>query len=120
MILIPTLPAIYHSMFAVPNLALENAMACRVYRAVQLGFIKDPESTHYGNTVESPNSAPKESHCELAFKCPTLDESRNMHIIVNITQTTDMDIDDGHILGQRELSVEEGSDVCDQAQEPTN
>jgi len=111
MILIPNLPTIYHSMFSVPNLALENAMACRVYRAVILGFIKDPESTHHGNTVESPNNAPKESDRGLAFKHHTSDESRNMHVIANITQTPEMDIYDGHTLGQRESSIEEGSDV---------
>src|SRR5882672_12561570 len=91
MILIPNIPAIYHLMFSIPNLALENAMACRVYRAVKLGFIRNPESTQYGHTIGYP-SAPKEPDHELAFKQPTLDESRSMHVIVNITQTTDIDV----------------------------
>ena len=86
MILIPNIPAIYHLMFSIPNLALENAMACRVYRAVKLGLIKNPESTQYVNTVGYP-SAPKEPDHELAFKQPTLDKSHSMHAIVNITQT---------------------------------
>jgi hypothetical protein len=98
MILIPNIPIIYHSMFSIPNLALENAMACRVYRAVKLGFIRNPESTQYGHTVGFP-SALKEPDHELAFKQPTLDESRSMHVIVNITQTTDIDADDDHVSG---------------------
>ena len=91
MILIPNIPSIYPSLFSVPNLALENAMACRVYRAVKLGFIGNPESTQYEHTVGFP-SAPKEPDHELAFKQPTLHESRGMHIIVNNTQTADIDV----------------------------
>ncbi|KIM78349.1 hypothetical protein PILCRDRAFT_75720, partial [Piloderma croceum F 1598] len=110
MILIPNLPTIYHSMFSVPNLALKNAMACRVYRAVILGFIKDPESTHHGNTIEFPINAPKASDRGLAFKHPTLDES---HHCEYHTDTGNGYIYDGHTLGQWESSMEEGSDICD-------
>lgn len=31
----------YKALLSVPGVALENAMACRVYRAVVLGFIND-------------------------------------------------------------------------------
>ncbi|KAJ6507466.1 hypothetical protein DFH09DRAFT_1375008 [Mycena vulgaris] len=34
-----SMPPIIHAMFAIPNVALENAMACRVFRALRLGFI---------------------------------------------------------------------------------
>ena len=98
MILIPNIPAVQHLMLSIPNLALENAMACRVYRAVKLGFIMNPESTQYGHTVGFP-SAPKEPDHEIAFKQPTLDESCSMHVIVNITQTADIDADDDHVSG---------------------
>ena len=118
MILIPNIPTTYPSLFSVPNLALENAMACRVYRAVKLGFIGNPESTQYGHTIGFP-SAPKEPDHELAFKQPTFDESRSMHVIVNITLTTDIDVDDDHVSGQRGSLVDEGSDVFDQAQKHT-
>ena len=118
MILIPNIPTIYHSMFSIPNLALESAMACRVYRAVKLGFIKNPESTQYGNTVGFP-SALKEPDHELAFKQPTLDESRSMHFIVNITQATDIDVDDDQVSGQRGSLVDEGTDIYDQTQKHT-
>ncbi|KAJ7434706.1 hypothetical protein FB451DRAFT_1063145 [Mycena latifolia] len=45
MLLDPSLPPVLHAMFAIPNVALENAMACRVFRALRLGFIPpDSES----------------------------------------------------------------------------
>ena len=118
MLLIPNVSTLYHSIFSIPNIALENAMACHVYRAVKLGFIRNPESTQYGNTVGFP-SALKEPDHELAFKQPTLDESRSMHIIVNITQTG-TGVDDDHVSGQRGSLVDESSDVYDQAQKHTS
>lgn len=36
--LIPSVPPIYRAMFAAPNFALENSMACRVYRNLKFGF----------------------------------------------------------------------------------
>ncbi|KAJ7605795.1 hypothetical protein FB45DRAFT_951962 [Roridomyces roridus] len=34
------LPPSLHTLFSSPNIALENAMACRVYRALRLGMIR--------------------------------------------------------------------------------
>ena len=109
MLLMSNLPVFYHWMFSVPNLALENAMACRVYRAVKLGVIKNHQSANYGITVTYP-SAPEASSHELAFKQPTLDESHNVNIVVDITQMTDTDMNDGRVSRQEEPLVEEGSD----------
>ncbi|KIJ38706.1 hypothetical protein M422DRAFT_231070 [Sphaerobolus stellatus SS14] len=40
MILAPaSLPAVFHAMFTVPNMALANSMACRVYREIKFGRI---------------------------------------------------------------------------------
>ncbi|KAJ7145635.1 hypothetical protein C8R44DRAFT_836822, partial [Mycena epipterygia] len=45
MYLASPVPPVFRSMFSVPNVALENAMACRVFRALRLGFIvPDSES----------------------------------------------------------------------------
>ena len=93
MILTPDIPAVYHTMLAIPKLALQNAMACRVYRAVKLGFIKDPPSTHIGTTLRF-NSAPSESDHELPFTRPTSDKSRNVQITVNTTHL-EMDLKQG-------------------------
>ncbi|EPQ53552.1 hypothetical protein GLOTRDRAFT_24191, partial [Gloeophyllum trabeum ATCC 11539] len=38
--LLAPIPATFHALFTVPNLALQNAMACRVYRQLKLGIIR--------------------------------------------------------------------------------
>ncbi|TFK50407.1 hypothetical protein OE88DRAFT_1660773 [Heliocybe sulcata] len=45
MILTPSVPAVFHAMFTVPNVALENAMACRVFRELKLGLLRGPEDS---------------------------------------------------------------------------
>ncbi|EPQ51305.1 hypothetical protein GLOTRDRAFT_49043 [Gloeophyllum trabeum ATCC 11539] len=45
MVLTPSVPAVYHAMFTVPNLALENAMAGRVFRQLKLGMLHGGEET---------------------------------------------------------------------------
>lgn len=41
-------------MFTVPNVALQNAMACRVFRLLKLGVISDsPTDTHYSSAFRS-------------------------------------------------------------------
>ena len=40
-ILTPSIPPIIRAMFTVPNVALQNTMACRVYRLLKLGLIQD-------------------------------------------------------------------------------
>lgn len=44
-ILAPSFPPILHAMFTVPNIALTNAMACRVYRQVRLGLLLEKPLT---------------------------------------------------------------------------
>ncbi|TFK47489.1 hypothetical protein OE88DRAFT_1738410 [Heliocybe sulcata] len=39
--LLAPIPAVYHALFTIPNLALQNAMACRVYRQLRLGIIQE-------------------------------------------------------------------------------
>ncbi|CAL1702480.1 unnamed protein product [Somion occarium] len=40
-ILTPSVPPVLRAMFAIPNVALQNAMACRVFRLIKLGMITD-------------------------------------------------------------------------------
>jgi hypothetical protein len=111
MLLAPGIPGVFHSMLSVPNLCLENAMACRVYRAVKLGFIKNPQITHLGISLRSTTVPDDESGHELVFKTPTLDKSRNMQVHVDITRTTDMELRDDRASGKRASLVAEGSDT---------
>lgn len=45
LILMPGVPPVLRAMFAIPNTALQNAMACRVYRQIKLGLIKEDETS---------------------------------------------------------------------------
>jgi hypothetical protein len=45
-------PPVYKAMFSVPNIALESAMACRVFRGVKLGRIVDNNTTHNHTTLQ--------------------------------------------------------------------
>jgi hypothetical protein len=112
MLQVSSVPPVYQTMLSVPNLALENAMACRVYRAVKLGLIRDYHSSHYAITVPSLSTTNPTNH-ELAFKRPTLNESRNMEVNVNITTSTDTELRDDHLLGKEAPLVKGGSDIID-------
>lgn len=44
-ILAPSFPPVLHAMFTVPNIALTNAMACRVFRQLRLGILMEKPLT---------------------------------------------------------------------------
>jgi hypothetical protein len=70
-------------------------MACRVYRAVKLGFIKDSSTINFNMTIQF-NTAPEVSGYELPSKRPTFEESHNMQAIVDVTITTNPDMYGDH------------------------
>lgn len=45
MVLAPHVPPVYHAMFTIPNVALMNSMACRVFRAIKFGTLKAKPTT---------------------------------------------------------------------------
>ncbi|GJJ08666.1 hypothetical protein Clacol_002885 [Clathrus columnatus] len=58
MILAPaSLPAPYHAMFTVPNIAITNSMACRVFRDVKFGRIMMTTSTPVASGSRMPSFA---------------------------------------------------------------
>ena len=105
MLVSPDIPPIFHSILSVPNLALENAMACRVFRAVKLGFVKDYESSHVGISLGSSTARDDTGH-ELAFKRAALAESR-IRIGVEIIKETDSKMYADNALGEQS-SLEDG------------
>jgi len=111
MLIAPGIPAVYHSMLSLPDLALANAMACRVFRAVKLGFIKSFQSTHYNSRNTGRSSAPDATGNELAFKRPTLHEARNLQVNVAISTTTDIKLHDDNMSGKPTSLVANGSDA---------
>ena len=90
LLLSPSVPSVYQAILSVPNIALENAMACRVYRAVKLGVIKNPQYTVFELSTRS--HIADEWNRELASKQPTLDRSPNVQINVDVMRTTDAEI----------------------------
>ena len=89
LLLSPSVPSVYQGILSVPNIALENAMACRVYRAVKLGVIKNPQYTVFELSARSHNT--DEWNREFTFKQPTLDRSPNVQINVDVMRTTDVE-----------------------------
>lgn len=74
-----TLGPVYQALLGIPAAALENAMACRVYRAAALGFIDDgtEETSDPGmfTTVLSEN----EGTDNIALKSDRLDMKSGLH-----------------------------------------
>ncbi|KAH7872215.1 uncharacterized protein C8R40DRAFT_1205205, partial [Lentinula edodes] len=57
MILAPaSLPAVFHAMFTVPNIAIGNSMACRVFRDIKFGHIN--ATSTLGSTTQNRNTLP--------------------------------------------------------------
>lgn len=108
MLLVPV-PSVYRAMLSVPNLALENAMACRVYRAVKLGSIQDPPTTHSIKTLRF-NTATAKSSREMPFNQPTSDEPRNTVQV----DMTDLEVGVEHKYGKPSL-LQGDSDAYDGA-----
>jgi hypothetical protein len=101
MLLVPGVPAISRAMLSVPSLALANAMACRVYRAVKLGLIEDPISTISLKTLQF-NSAPTQPDHELSFERPNFGES--------LVDMTNLGINADHALTlQKDLEAFDGA-----------
>lgn len=82
-IMAPSVPPILSGMFSIPNVALQNTMACRVYRLLKLGRISDdPESFTMGSGNVSLPWIVKSRH--------TLDgvQSRRSEGICNLNSST--------------------------------
>jgi len=66
----PTIPAVYKSTPAIPNIALQNAMACRVHRHLKLGLITENTfpSFYFSDSPPHPNTR-KTAITSLQFRC---------------------------------------------------
>lgn len=64
-------------------------MACRVFRAVKLGLIKDTHLTTNGSTLRS-TRLQFDNGDSIALKQSTFESSRNVHVNVDVTKTTDL------------------------------
>lgn len=66
-------------------------MACRVFRAVKLGFIKDGTTSNFGTTTPSSRIQFSPDN-DIALKRSTFDNStrNNMQVNVEIVKTSEM------------------------------
>ena len=109
MLMSPSVPVLYRPVLSIPNLALENAMASRVYRAVKLGLIKNFHSTQFGISTRS-SGARDNTGNEITFKNRPLSGPTNLQVNVDIATTTDSNILSGDVSGKSFLG-EESSDA---------
>ncbi|KAL5530968.1 hypothetical protein ACEPAG_3844 [Sanghuangporus baumii] len=56
MILAPSVPPVYRAMFTIPSVAVENCMACKVYRDVRLGVTQSVAIQHSSRSAVSSNT----------------------------------------------------------------
>ncbi|KAG1725080.1 uncharacterized protein EDB91DRAFT_1062437 [Suillus paluster] len=90
MILAPSAPPVYHAFLSLPNIALENSMACRVFRSIHLGRIGVPTSTSAGFSTSAEPRLPSgirfEDRSLRAIRPQLYNDSRSP---LSITVTTE-------------------------------
>ena len=83
MLLLPGVYPTSRAMFSAPILAISNTMACRIYRAIRLGFIQDLPSTISTEDIQF-NVVPRKPTGVDSLR-PTSDDPH--HILVDMTLT---------------------------------
>ncbi|KIM82763.1 hypothetical protein PILCRDRAFT_70458 [Piloderma croceum F 1598] len=106
MLISPSVPVLYRPILSIPNLALENTMACRVHRAVKLGLIKNFSGTQFEISTLSSGTRDNTGN-EFTLKNRNLNGPTNLQVNVDIATTTDSNI---HVSGKAFLG-EESSDA---------
>ncbi|KAH8078389.1 hypothetical protein BXZ70DRAFT_659522 [Cristinia sonorae] len=107
-ILTASVPPILRAMFSIPNLALQNAMACRVYRQLKIGLIREQpnpvvltsrvsNTLHFSRSVMSTKQREQQSQVQSHISLRDISGSRTMSVPV-----LQVDID-----RQVEVSVDE-------------
>ncbi|KAJ7475498.1 hypothetical protein B0H11DRAFT_2032426 [Mycena galericulata] len=91
----PSVNATFHGIFPMPNIALENVMACRVFRALRLGLLRDNESdfsTGMGGSASLPNRRGPTRSGNIALGGLSVHQRASE---LNIQMTKEVDISDG-------------------------
>jgi len=87
----PNVPPLYQTMLSVPGIALENVVACFIFRSIRLDFIKDPRTTSVFMTTRPLSRLHFASENETRSQNDTLGDSRNLQVNVEMTKTTDIE-----------------------------
>lgn len=105
----PNIPGQLHSLLGSAYFSLANVMACRVFRAVLLGFIKDPQmDTSDISSVVRPAMRKQRSddYDTTLFKHHKSGLSPNSKVNLAIKVDTQTESSDGSILWDRTLAEE--------------
>jgi len=87
----PNVPPLYQTMLSVPGIALENVVACFIFRSIRLDFIKDPQTTSVFITTRPLSRLHFVSENETRSQNVSLGDSRNLQVNVEMTKTTDIE-----------------------------
>jgi len=89
MLYLPSVPTTYRTMFTVPNIALTNIMACRVFRKTKLGM-HGSNTSFFGPTTTRSTALP--GGIPLAFRpthAPDSDNSHEINVVKSIEHNYD-------------------------------
>ena len=84
MLLLPDIQAISRARFCVPIIALSNALACRIFRFIMLGFIQDLPSTPSTISTLEPQFTVPRGATPVSIQNPTVTNDPH-HILVDMT-----------------------------------
>lgn len=83
------IPVVYRAMLSVPALALENAMACRVFRAVILGFIENTNDTLADTSIILTTVAVESFHTRPEHPFPGFSSTPSLSTTMSLTEDGD-------------------------------
>jgi hypothetical protein len=104
MFLTPSIPAVVRAMITIPNIALENSMACRVFRMLKidgnsLGSESTPQVYGARSRVPRPQDGAEPGHGMVLFR-----NNANAGVEVNVTRG--IHIADDHSVKRPDLDVD--------------
>lgn len=91
MILTPSVKPVYRAMFTIPNVAIENAMACKVYRDIKFGLIEPSGTSTFQRSTRPGGSASGFSSRYPPRPAPKNVDSIDMGITVTTSTRTAVD-----------------------------
>jgi len=107
-ILTPSVPPVLRAMFSIPNVALQNAMACRVYRQLKIGLIKEQTSpvvftSRVSGTVQISRTAVTTKRSDRAT-VPQTESHISLHNLSGVAKPRSMSVP-MHVDIDREVEV---------------
>jgi hypothetical protein len=101
MFLTPSIPAVIRATITIPNIALENSMACRVFRKLKIEgeSLGGSESTPQGYIPRRPQDGTEPGHGMIVFRNNTnagleVNVTRGIHIVDDRpVKRPDLDVD---------------------------